>query len=262
MKNEYEKSVRADKSVHAAGYPRFAIRPPGERGEYVVIDYLSPYTINERGMGLDLMADAARRQAVERARDTGAMVATGPIALVSTGERGVSMRLAVYRTDALVTSLDARRELFAGVVSVTFHVGDVAAGIVSRHAAAALQLRVLDGGEPLYESAPLPPTPSAFQVAAPLSIGGRHPAPRVPAPPPPLPHPGAAPSPWVAVRAGPAPTRLCAGLVGSLSTSTHRAHRIAREITEDLRKSQAELAEAQRKTELLIETLPNPVFFK
>ena len=55
---------------------------------------------------------------------------------------------------------------------------------------------------------------------------------------------------------------LLAGLVGSLSTSTQRAHRIARQITEDLRRSQAELVEAQRKTEQLIETLPNPVFFK
>jgi len=262
MKNEYEKSVRADKSVHAAGYPRFAIRPPGERGEYVVIDYLSPYTINERGMGLDLMADAARRQAVERARDTGAMVATGPIALVSTGERGVSMRLAVYRTDALVTSLDARRELFAGVVSVTFHVGDVAADIVSRHAAAALQLRVLDGGEPLYDSAKVPPKPNAFQIVTSLPVGGRTWQLEFQAPAERFLTAGDALMPWLALVGGLAISVLLAGLVGSLSTSTHRAHRIAREITEDLRKSQAELAEAQRKTELLIETLPNPVFFK
>jgi len=77
------------------------------------------------------------------------------------------MRLAVYRTDAFVPSQDMRREMFGGIVSVTFHVADVAADIVSRHATAALQLRVLDAGELLYDSAMLPPSPKAFQVATP-----------------------------------------------------------------------------------------------
>ena len=262
LKNTYEKSVRADMSVHPAGYPRFTIRPPGERAEYVVIEYLSPFTGNERGLGLDLMADPARRQAVERARDTGTMVATGPIALGATGQRGVSMRLAVYRTDAFVPSQEMRREMFAGIVSVTFHVADVAADIVSRHAAEALQLRVLDGGEPLYDSAKVPPKPNAFQVTIPLPVGGRSWQLEFQAPPERFRTAGDALMPWLALVGGLAISVLLAGLVGSLSTSTHRAHRIAREITEDLRKSQAELAEAQRKTELLIETLPNPVFFK
>src|SRR3989442_9735989 len=52
------------------------------------------------------------------------------------------------------------------------------------------------------------------------------------------------------------------GLVVMLSNTPRGEHSIAREITEDLRNSQAELLEAQRKTEQLIETLPNPVFFK
>jgi diguanylate cyclase (GGDEF)-like protein/PAS domain S-box-containing protein len=262
MKNQYEKSVRADTSVHPAGYPRFAIRPPGERGEYLVLEYVSPFTGNERSLGLDLMADPARRQAVERARDTGTMVASGPIALVSTGERGVSMRLAAYRTDAFVPTQEMRREMFAGIVSVTFHVGDVAADIVSRHAAAALQLRVLDAGELLYDSATLPPAANAFQVTTPLPVGGRSWQLQFSAPPERFRTAGDALMPWLALVGGLAISVLLAGLVGSLSTSTDRAHRIAREITEDLRKSQAELAEAQRKTELLIETLPNPVFFK
>ena len=172
------------------------------------------------------------------------------------------MRLAVYRTDAFVPSQDMRREMFAGIVSVTFHVGDVAADIVARHAAAALQLRVLDAGELLYESSALPPIPNAFQVTTPLSVGGRTWQLEFRAPLERFRTAGDALMPWLALAGGLAISVLLAGLVGSLSTSTHRAHRIAREITEDLRKSQAELAEAQRKTELLIETLPNPVFFK
>jgi diguanylate cyclase (GGDEF)-like protein/PAS domain S-box-containing protein len=262
LKDEYEKAVRADTSLHPAGYPQFAVRPPGERNEYVVIHYVSPYKGNERGFGLDLMADPERRRVVERTRDTGEIVATGPITLVSTGERAVSMRLAVYRTDAMITSLDLRREMFGGVANITFSVRDVAADIVSRYASSALQLRVLDGGEPLYESSAAPAAAGGFHVTTPLEVGGRSWQLEFSAPPERFRTAGDAIMPWLALLGGLAISVLLAGLVGSLATSTRRARRIAREITEDLRKSQAELAEAQRKTELLIETLPNPVFFK
>ena len=262
LKDEYEKAVRADTSLHPAGYPQFAVRPPGARHEYVVIHYVSPYKGNERGFGLDLMADPERRQVVERTRDTGEIVATGPITLVSTGERAVSMRLAVYRTDAMITSLDLRREMFGGVANITFSVRDVAADIVARHASSALQLRVLDGGEALYESSAAPAAAGAFRVTTPLEVGGREWRLEFSAPPERFRTAGDALMPWLALIGGLAISVLLAGLVGSLATSTRRARRIAREITEDLRQSQAELLEAQRKTELLIETLPNPVFFK
>jgi len=262
LKDEYEKAVRADTSLHPAGYPQFAVRPPGERNEYLVIHYVSPYKGNERGLGIDLMADPERRQVVERARDTGEIVATGPITLVSTGERAVSMRLAVYRTDAMITSLDLRREMFGGVANITFNVRDVAADIVARHASSALQLRVLDGGEALYESSAAPAAASAFRVTTPLEVGGRKWQLEFSAPPERFRTAADAMLPWLALIGGLAISVLLAGLVGSLSTSTQRAHRIARKITDDLRKSQAELIEARRKTEELIETLPNPVFFK
>jgi len=50
--------------------------------------------------------------------------------------------------------------------------------------------------------------------------------------------------------------------VQSLSTSNRRALGLAERITEDLRKSEAQLAEAQRATQQLIEALPNPIYFK
>jgi diguanylate cyclase (GGDEF)-like protein/PAS domain S-box-containing protein len=263
-KPDYEKAVRADRSLRRAGYPRFAIHPAGERSEYVVIDFLSPFTGSERTFGLDLMADPARRLPVERARDTGEMVMTGPIALVSSesGARGVSMRLAVYRSDAPIDTIATRRALFSGIASVTFAVGDVVGDIVSRYAAANLALRVSDRGELLYESAPRTAQPDLLHAVAPLEIGGRRWDLEFAAPLRAFRTTGDELMPWLALAGGLAISLLLAGLVGSLSTSTRRAHRIAREITEDLRKSQAQLVEAQRKTEQLIETLPNPVFFK
>jgi two-component system, sensor histidine kinase and response regulator len=53
-KRRFEEGVRRDTSLEAGGYPRFAIKPPGERPEYHVLVYLEPMTDNEFALGLDL----------------------------------------------------------------------------------------------------------------------------------------------------------------------------------------------------------------
>ena len=262
QKERFINAIRIDRSLHPAGYAPFAIRPAGERAEYVVITYAAPFAANERALGLDLAADPVRRLSVERTRDTGQIVASGPVTLAFTDERGVSLRLAVYRRTRALDSLERRRQLFDGIVSVTFSAGDAIGDIVARHAAEKLRLRVVDTGEMFYDSASGPIEADALSTRTALEIGGRRWDLQFSAPLQAFRTAGDALMPWLALGGGLAISVLLAGLVGSLSTSSQRAHRIAREITEDLRRSQAELREAQRKTELLIETLPNPVFFK
>jgi len=256
QKERYEASVRAE------GYPRFAVRPPGDRPEYVVIHYIAPFAGNERTFGLDVSADPVRRLSVEQARDSGAVVASGPVSLASSGERGVSLRLAVYRRARPLNGLESRRELFEGIAAVTFSAAEAIGDIVARHAAARLRLRVVDHGELLYDSANGAVASEVLSASTTLPVGGRKWQLEFSAPREAFRTTGDALIPWLALAAGLAITVLLAGLAGSLSTSSERARRIAREITEDLRRSQAELEEAQRKTEQLIETLPNPVFFK
>ena len=260
-KARYEAEVRADRSLSANGNPRFAIRPAGERAEYMVIHYTAPLPANERGLGLDLTADPVRRQSVLRTRDTGDIVASGPVTLTSTNERGVSLRLAVYRVGRLIDSLEARRAAFGGIVSVTFSPEEAFGDLVARHDAVGLRLRVADSGELLYNSSRAADTDLLHARTA-LPIGGRKWDLEFSAPMSAFRTSGDALMPWLALVGGLAISVLLAGLVGSLTTSTRRAHRIARAITEDLRRSQGELVQAQRKTEELIETLPNPVFFK
>ena len=262
-KERFLQAVRNDRSLHPAGYPRFAIRPPGERPEYVVITYTAPSTPNERpALGLDVAADPVRRLSVERTRDTGLIVASGPVTLALTDERGVSLRLAVYRRSGALESPEARRAVFDGIVSVTFSARDAIGDIVARHAVEKLRLRVADSGEVFYDSASGPIEADALSTHTALDIGGRRWDLQFSAPLRAFRTTSDALMPWLALGGSLAITFLLAGLVGSLSTSTQRAHRIAREITEDLRRSQAQLREAQRQTEHLLETLPNPVFFK
>ncbi|HYL25605.1 MAG TPA: diguanylate cyclase, partial [Burkholderiales bacterium] len=261
-KPRFTNAVRADRSLHPSGYPRFTIRPAGERPEYVVITYVAPFAPNERALGIDLAADPVRRLSVERTRDTGLIVASGPVTLSLTDERGVSLRLAVYRRTRARDSPEARRAVFDGIVSVTFSARDAIGDIVARHAPEKLRLRVADADEVFYDSASGAIQADELVTNTAVEIGGRTWDLHFSAPLQAFRTAGDALMPWLALGGGLAISVLLAGLVGSLSTSSQRAHRIAREITEDLRRSQAELREAQRKTELLIETLPNPVFFK
>src|SRR4051812_23204251 len=121
-KGIFEDSVRGDTSLDPRGYPDFRIRPAGDRPEYVVAQYVEPMAGNERALGLDLSGDAARKAALEHTRDSGELTASGPIALGLDASRypGFSVRLALYRRDAPVKTLEERREAFTGVVSASF----------------------------------------------------------------------------------------------------------------------------------------------
>ena len=267
----YEARVRSDRSVEAAGYPRFSIKPPGERGEYVVVEFIEPLAGNEAGFGLDLFGDPVRRVPVLRARDTGALTATAPFALLSASNgAGISLRLPVYRAGAGLRSSDARREAFVGVVNLTFLVHDMVADIVETQAANALRLELFDlgpanhAGQPqlLYSSEATPPRGARFANESVLEFGGRNWELHFSAPQARFRTPADAAMPWFSLAGGLLISALLAGLVASLKTSSERARRLAAQMTEDLRASEARLAESQRRTEQLIETLPNPIFFK
>ena len=55
------------------------------RPEYVPVYYIEPYPGNESALGFDVASDSVRREALGRACDTGAPIASGWIALVQVG---------------------------------------------------------------------------------------------------------------------------------------------------------------------------------
>ena len=258
--------ARRVKLAEKAAYEKAArrIRSGGERPEYLVLHFVSPVAPNASALGLDIFGEGARRIPIERARDTGALVASPAFVLVAAPDAGkaVSLRLPVYRRDAPLTGVEARRQAFAGMVNATFLVEDLVADAMTRHAAAELQLVVREGGDVIHETGRGAPPPRNFVTHSTLRVGDRAWDLEFHAPLRGFQPAGNALLPWAALAGGLVITVLLSGLVGSFATTTRRAQRIAAEITEDLRKSEARLAESQQRTQKLIETLPNPVFFK
>ncbi len=257
-KASFEKEARQE-------YPGFSVKPARNGAEYLPIRFLEPLPGNLGSLGLDLFADDVRRAGAEQARDTATLVASAPFRLASepgSADAATSLRLAVYRRGTTLDNVAARRAAFEGIASVTFRVRDTVHDIVARHGERGLALRVLDAGEEIYAAAPPVAGADRFRSAAAVEVGGRRWALEFSAPPQRFRTAGDTVIPWLALLGGLTISALISGLAGSLTFSNKRARRIANEITADLLRSQAELADSQRRTQVLIETLPNPVFFK
>lgn len=96
------------------------------RDSYVPVTYLEPWRSNELALGYDLASDETRRIALERARDTGAIAATGRIQLVQeTSDKQYSFLVFAPVYDRPSQTQSARRQHLKGYILGVFRVADV-----------------------------------------------------------------------------------------------------------------------------------------
>ena len=97
-----------------------------ERDRYVPVTFLEPIESNEAALGYDLASDETRRIALEKAKDTGAIAATGRIQLVqetNENQYGFLVFVPIYQTQNS-TSLASKDNVLGYVLGV-FRVADV-----------------------------------------------------------------------------------------------------------------------------------------
>ena len=92
--------------------------PARRRPAYVPVFYQESYTGNEATLGFDNLSDPTRRAALEKARDTGQMVATEPISLLQdTGQEvGILIYQPVYQVGKPIATLAQRQSNLRGFV--------------------------------------------------------------------------------------------------------------------------------------------------
>lgn len=110
------REVRQDTSLSPTGYPDFDIHPQTSHEEMFVPVYIEPLLEGNPAFGFDLGTEPARRAAIEKARDSGELVATPGIDLVSDSRRGFLLMLPVYDGDEPLPGVQERRRRFQGVV--------------------------------------------------------------------------------------------------------------------------------------------------
>ncbi len=140
--------VRADRSVHPAGYPEFDIKPAGRRAHYTVLTYLEPAALMTEKMGVDIGASAAVDKALGQSRDSGQISASGQPIVVQrpVPHIGLGMRLPVYRHGAPVGDAASRRAAYIGTVGIGFSVPKLVQGAIDEMSLRQLHLTLYADG--------------------------------------------------------------------------------------------------------------------
>ena len=135
------------------GVTSFRLWPESERAEYHAIIFNEPQDHrNQAGLGYDMFTDPARREPMERARDTGVPAASRRVTLFQNdspdaNKPGFLIYSPVYRRDRQANTVDERRAELIGFVFSAFRADDFFSGIVSG-SAEPVDFEVYDGGAP------------------------------------------------------------------------------------------------------------------
>ena len=173
------------KSAHEAairneGFLHYRIHPPGKRDIYSSIIWLEPFGgRNLRAFGYDMYSEPTRRQAMQRARDSGKMAMTGKLQLVQETHQdtqpGFLMYFPVYQHDLPHNNLQQRQFALQGFVYSPFRAHDLMHSILTQNNrdfdvelfAGDVQPQTL-----LYASHMAPPQHRAeYRVELPLQLG-------------------------------------------------------------------------------------------
>ncbi len=143
--------------IRAEGFPDYAIRPDTPRDQYSAVIYLEPFDQgNRRALGFDMFAEPIRREAMERARDTGEPALSGKLDLlkevIGAEQSGFILYMPVYRSEIGTPVTEARRrETLYGFVMSPFRAGDLMKGLL-RPGRSHINFQIYDGPDLAVES--------------------------------------------------------------------------------------------------------------
>lgn len=120
--------------MRTAGFPDYAVSPPGERDEYAPVSLIEPLNVqNRRAVGIDNLAEPVRREAIERARQSRASALSAPLTLIQDGERKQASALLFMpvfaHADGMLSDAD---DSLVGWISLPFHAHELVRESVGR----------------------------------------------------------------------------------------------------------------------------------
>lgn len=114
------------RKVREQGFPAYSIWPGYPRDDYFTTLYYEPFNWNNQvSIGFDMSTEPIRREAMERARDTGQAAMSAKLKLlrtgdVSTGQTGFLIFVPIYAGKTVPLTVDERREKLVGFVYSPF----------------------------------------------------------------------------------------------------------------------------------------------
>jgi diguanylate cyclase (GGDEF)-like protein/PAS domain S-box-containing protein len=135
--------------IRQEGFPNYSVRPIGQRSIYTPVMYIEPFEgRNLRALGFDVYSEPIRRNAMERARDTGEAALTGKLQLIQEDgkdpQNGVIMYSPIYRKNVPSSTVLDRQVAIIGWVSGLYRMGDLMNGILGTQAKN-IDFKIYDG---------------------------------------------------------------------------------------------------------------------
>lgn len=172
-------AAAATAEARRLGWTNVSIWPETPRDEIHAIVLIEPLDVRNRAaLGYDMHTEAKRRDAMDRARDTGDVTLSGKVTLVQEIEArkqpGVLMYSPVYSGGSVPRSPDERRAKLKGYVYAPLRAGDLLHGIFGDEKPRVV-FDLYDGDEPaedgwLYTSVPgIRPTDDVTVVRMPVA---------------------------------------------------------------------------------------------
>lgn len=146
--NDFVTEVRGDTSVDGGGQPDFAMRPPGQRASYNIVEFVEPMRGNEGALGFDAGANPMQLDSLLRSAETGRIVATPPVKLVqdNSGGLGFVLRAPIYRAGEPAQTTSQRIAGLRGFVASVYRMNDLMRGVLDPRTLQQMQVQIVDRG--------------------------------------------------------------------------------------------------------------------
>ena len=154
---------------------RLRVWPAGEREEYYPVVLVEPLdSRNAMAVGYDMLTSPARRQAMERARDTGRAAASAPISLTQKSDEtpGFLIFTPLYSTGTTPSSIAERRAALVGFLFSRFRAHDFFEGIFPSQQRPEIGFEIRDENQFVYHTVGLPEDPR-FTAGDRMLVAGR-----------------------------------------------------------------------------------------
>nr|WP_229259028.1 CHASE domain-containing protein [Duganella flavida] len=259
----FERSLPASSREAALGYPADAAISPSElRDEYWVLTMIEPLAEFREKIGRDISYRLPVAHALAQGRDHGTLSASGtPINSVHQPQgAGLALRLPIYRPGMPLDSVEQRRAACIGSVGIGFSVPRLIQAALEQMQVRDTRLVLYDSGDlsgsaqppavRLFDSKPGTPVSrphDQFSVTLPIDFNNRHWSAYFSTPKASWYSRFDTWLPWLAMACGFTGSLLFYLLFHTLSSSRMRAVKMAKEMTRELRTSQARLQQSHLK---------------
>lgn len=126
------RAAQHEAAMRAQGLPGYRLHPVADQALHAPVTHIEPMSPeNQQELGLDAMTQPARREALARARDSGAMALSGPLGVYDAAGAPtlLAMYMPLYARSAPLGTTAERRRAIAGWVAAPFWISEVIQGL-------------------------------------------------------------------------------------------------------------------------------------